>query len=64
MVAQDVGSAIEGPERGDVFRLRREAEVDRRRGQSASGDFFMLVPVFVPRRPPALPWQTTDQAGP
>jgi membrane-bound lytic murein transglycosylase A len=70
MVAQDVGSAIKGPERGDIYfgsgdKAGRIAGVTKH-----PGNFFVLVPQSAqkpaqsagqPRE--SLPWQTTDKAG-
>ena len=66
MVAQDVGSAIKGPERGDIYfgsgdKAGRIAGVTKH-----PGNFFVLVPQPAQSAAQAresLPWQTTDKAG-
>ena len=63
MVAQDVGSAIKGPERGDIYFGSGEKAGKIAGVTKHPGNFFVLVPVSVQDHP-ALPWQTTDQAGP
>ena len=44
MVAQDVGSAIRGPERGDVFWGTGEAAGAIAGGTRADARFFVLMP--------------------
>ncbi|MGZ5914187.1 MAG: MltA domain-containing protein [Hyphomicrobium sp.] len=63
MVAQDVGSAIKGPERGDIYFGSGEKAGKIAGVTKHPGNFFVLVPVSVQDHP-ALPWQTTDKAGP
>ncbi len=67
MVAQDVGSAIKGPERGDIYfgsgdKAGRIAGVTKH-----PGNFFVLVPqqpgASVGQARESLPWQTTEKAG-
>jgi len=66
MVAQDVGSAIKGPERGDIYfgsgdKAGRIAGVTKH-----PGNFFVLVPqpaASAGQARESLPWQTTDKAG-
>ena len=66
MVAQDVGSAIKGPERGDIYfgsgdKAGRIAGVTKH-----PGNFFVLIPQAAASAAQAresLPWQTTDKAG-
>ena len=66
MVAQDVGSAIKGPERGDIYfgsgdNAGKVAGVTKH-----PGNFFVLVPLPAPSAGQAresLPWQTTEKTG-
>jgi len=55
MIAQDVGSAIKGPQRGDIF-WGTGAEAGRRAGETAhQGQFFVLLPN-------SFDWRSNDQA--
>jgi len=66
MVAQDVGSAIKGPERGDIYfgsgdKAGRIAGVTKH-----PGNFFVLLPAPAPslgQTRETLPWQTTEKAA-
>ena len=66
MVAQDVGSAIKGPERGDIYFGSGEKAGKIAGVTKHPGNFFVLVPVSARRRISrrALPWQTTDAGRP
>ena len=68
MVAQDVGSAIKGPERGDIYFGSGEKAGKIAGVTKHPGNFFVLVPVSAPgaaaQARETLPWLTTDKAGP
>jgi membrane-bound lytic murein transglycosylase A len=65
MVAQDVGSAIKGPERGDIYfgsgdKAGRIAGVTKH-----PGNFYVLIPTSAPSAAKAgehVPWRTIEKA--
>ena len=69
MIAQDVGSAIKGPERGDIYYGSGE-KAGRLAGTTKHpGSFFVLLPVAAhsaaqvhERLPERLPWQKIEKA--
>jgi membrane-bound lytic murein transglycosylase A len=69
MIAQDVGSAIKGPERGDIYFGSGE-KAGRLAGTTKHpGSFFVLLPVAAhsaaqvhERLPERLPWQKIEKA--
>jgi membrane-bound lytic murein transglycosylase A len=69
MIAQDVGSAIKGPERGDIYFGSGE-KAGRLAGTTKHpGSFFVLLPVAAQsaaqvheRLPERLPWQKIEKA--
>jgi membrane-bound lytic murein transglycosylase A len=50
MVAQDTGSAIKGPVRGDFFWGTGEAALDRAGGMKQTGRYYLLLPRAVAER--------------
>ena len=64
MIAQDVGSAIKGPERGDIYfgsgdKAGRFAGVTKH-----PGNFFVLIPApSAAQARESPPWQTTEKAA-
>ncbi len=66
MVAQDVGSAIKGPERGDIYFGSGDKAGKVAGTTKHPGNFFVLLPVPAPSLGQAgetLPWQTTEKAA-
>jgi len=69
MVAQDVGSAIKGPERGDIYFGSGEKAGKLAGVTKHAGNFFVLLPTPAQsadrgfRFGERLPWQTTVKGG-
>ena len=66
MVAQDVGSAIKGPERGDIYFGSGDKAGKIAGTTKHPGNFFVLLPAPAPNAGQAhetLPWQTTEKAA-
>jgi membrane-bound lytic murein transglycosylase A len=66
MVAQDVGSAIKGPERGDIYFGSGDKAGKIAGTTKHPGNFFVLLPAPAPGAVQAresLPWQTTEKAA-
>jgi membrane-bound lytic murein transglycosylase A len=66
MVAQDVGSAIKGPERGDIYFGSGDKAGKVAGTTKHPGNFFVLLPAPAPNAAQAhetLPWQTTEKAA-
>ncbi|MFA5901751.1 MAG: MltA domain-containing protein [Hyphomicrobium sp.] len=71
MVAQDVGSAIKGPERGDIYFGSGEKAGKMAGTTKHAGNFYVLLPVAAPqvagegiRFGEALKWHTIVKAAP
>ena len=69
MVAQDVGSAIKGPERGDIYFGSGDKAGKLAGVTKHEGNFFVLLPKSAPsaehgiRFGEHLQWQTTVKDG-
>jgi membrane-bound lytic murein transglycosylase A len=66
MIAQDVGSAIKGPERGDIYFGSGDKAGKIAGTTKHPGNFFVLLPAPAPNAAQAhetLPWQTTEKAA-
>jgi len=66
MVAQDVGSAIKGPERGDIYFGSGDKAGKIAGTTKHPGNFYVLLPAPAPGAVQAresLPWQTTEKAA-
>jgi membrane-bound lytic murein transglycosylase A len=64
MVAQDVGSAIKGPERGDIYFGSGDKAGKIAGTTKHPGNFFVLLPApNAAQAHETLPWQTTEKAA-
>jgi membrane-bound lytic murein transglycosylase A len=66
MVAQDVGSAIKGPERGDIYFGSGDKAGKIASTTKHPGNFFVLLPAPAPgavQTRESLPWQTTEKGA-
>ena len=69
MVAQDVGSAIKGPERGDIYFGSGDKAGKLAGVTKHEGNFFVLLPTSAQSAEQGIgfgermPWQTTVKGG-